>query len=72
MKKTKNVRDRFVDGTKAFFKVLVLFNKLGAETFMRIYLMGAQEELNHLKDRHCNCNYCQSMQKLLKDGDANV
>ena len=70
MKKIKNLLNRFVDAAKAFLKVLVLFNKLGAETFMRIYLMGAQEELNHLKNKHCDCNYCQSMQKLLKEGDA--
>ena len=71
MRKIRNLLNRFVDGTKTFFKVLVLFNKLGAETFLRIYMMGAHEELNHLRNKHCDCNYCQSMQKLLKGGDAN-
>ncbi len=71
MKKLKRVLCSFVNGAKAFFKVLILFNRLGAETFMRIYLMGAQEELNHLKDMHCDCKYCQSMQTLLKGGEAN-
>jgi len=48
---------------KTFFKVLVLFNKLGADTFMRIYLMGLKEEVHHL-DENCNCKNCLMIREL--------
>jgi hypothetical protein len=50
---------------KRFFQVLVLFNKLGSEEFLRILSMGAKEELHHVTKIDCKCAYCSKTKSVL-------